>query len=324
MKKLALSVTLVLISILAACSAKEKESMKATSNSATVTTAPTAAATTTTATPTKAPTVTAAPAESFKTPAGFDQKKNGVTYGKLSTIQYYSKTTGATRKCNIILPAGYTTDKKYPVLYLLHGIGGNHCEWMGGEPVNVVGNLIAAGEAKEMIVVMPNIRAKKDDSTNGNVYSQENISAFDNFINDLKNDLMPYIEKNYSIATGRENTAIAGLSMGGRESLFIGVKMPETFGYIGAFCPAPGLVPLQGFQAQLTNDELTIKDKANMPYLVLIAAGKSDTVVYDNPENYHKLLEKNGVPNIFYKTAGGHDFTVWKNGLYNFAKRIFK
>lgn len=320
MKKLAISVTLIMMSILAACSAKEKEAMKTTTqNNATVTAAPTAAAT-----PTAAPTVTAAPAESYKTPSGFDKKKNGVTYGKLSTIQYDSTTTGATRKCNIILPAGYTTDKKYPVLYLLHGIGGNHSEWMGADPVYVVGNLIASGEAKEMIVVMPNVRAKKNDSASGSIYSQENISAFDNFINDLKNDLMPYIEKNYSIATGRENTAIAGLSMGGRESLFIGVKMPETFGYVGAFCPAPGLVTLEGFQAQLTNDELTYKDKDTMPYLLMINAGKSDNVVGDNPENYHNILDKNGVPNVFYKTAGGHDFTVWKNGLYNFTKRIFK
>lgn len=321
MKKLAISIAFVMISVLAACSAKEKDSMKATTgNNPTVTAVPSA-----TPTPTVIPTNNT---ENYKTPAGFDNKKAGVQYGNMTTIQYASTTTGATRKCNVILPVGYTKDKKYPVLYLLHGIGGDHNEWLGGNPAYIIGNLIQAGETKDMIVVIPNVRAKKNDSANQpNILSQDNIDAFDNFINDLKTDLMPYIEKNYSIATGRENTAIAGLSMGGRESLFIGFKMPEVFGYIGAFSPAPGLLPIKGnfnYVGQLTNDEFTIKDKSVMPYLIMIAHGTNDTVVYDVPDTYHKVLEQNGINHIWYKTPGGHDFTVWKNGLYNFAKRIFK
>ena len=182
--------------------------------------------------------------EKFDVPEGFDTVKEGVTYGELVEITYDSGTTGTTRKANIILPPDYDENKKYPVLYLLHGIGGDHNEWLGAQPVNVISNLVAAGEAVPMITVIPNVRARADDAVNPqDIYTLEHYKAFDNFINDLRDDLMPYIEANYSILKGKENTAIAGLSMGGRETLFVGCSMPETFGYMGAFTPAPGLLP---------------------------------------------------------------------------------
>jgi len=265
--------------------------------------------------------------ELFAVPEGFDAIKEGVTYGKLMEISYDSGTTGTNRKANIILPPRYDESKKYPVLYLLHGIGGDHNEWLGAEPVNVLSNLVAEGEAKEMIVVIPNVRARANDAGDPqDIYTLEHYKAFDNFINDLRDDLMPYIEANYPVLKGKENTAVAGLSMGGRESLFIGCSMPEVFGYIGAFTPAPGLLAYTNFGVSedglFTTETLTLPKGSNN--FVMINAGISDEIVSIWPETYHKTLDANGVENTFYVTDGGHDFTVWKNGLYNFAKKIFK
>ncbi|NME82684.1 alpha/beta hydrolase-fold protein [Clostridium sp. SM-530-WT-3G] len=265
--------------------------------------------------------------ENYSVPSRFDLNKQNVKYGYIEEVSYYSKTTGNTRKCNILLPANYSTDKKYPVLYLLHGIGGTHNEWLGGNPKEIIGNLEAEGNCPEMIVVMPNVRASYDDSLPEEILSVENINAFDNFINDLNNDLIPFINSTYSTKQDRENTAIAGLSMGGRESLYIGFKEPDKFAYIGAFSPAPGLLPEKtlNYSGQYTAEQFTIpKNSKVTPKLIMICTGNNDTVVYDNPKLYHDTLINNDVDHLWYTIDGNHDFTVWKHGLYNFIKRIFK
>lgn len=263
----------------------------------------------------------------FAVPEGFDTAKEGVVYGTLKEISYDSKTTGTMRKANIILPPKYDENKKYPVLYLLHGIGGDHNEWLGAEPVNVLSNLVAEGKAKEMIVVIPNVRARANDAADPqDIYTLEHYKAFDNFINDLRDDLMPYMEANYPLLKGKGNTAIAGLSMGGRETLYIGLSMPDVFGYIGAFTSAPGLLPYTNFgvseEGLFTKETLTLPKGSDN--FILINAGISDDIVKHFPQTYYETLEENGVECIFYVTEGGHDFVVWKNGLYNFAKKIFQ
>lgn len=262
----------------------------------------------------------------YEAPKGYDEVQEGVRYSEIQVIEYPSKTTGTTRKANLLLPLDYTSEKKYPVLYLLHGIGGDHNEWLGGDPATVMGNLWAKGEAKDMIVVIPNVRARANDEGNpADIFTIPHFEAFNNFINDLTNDLKPYIEANYSVAEGRENTAIAGLSMGGRTSLYIGFTLPETYGYIGAFCPAPGVLSYTNFAN--TENGLFTKEGFTLPKdlktLVMIVEGATDEVVKIWPSTYHQALEENGVDHIYYVTEGGHDFTVWKHGLYNFAKRIF-
>ncbi len=258
----------------------------------------------------------------FAPPADYTSRKEKVTYGTQDTIYYDSTTTGTTRRAQVVLPANYDEEKEYPVLYLLHGIGGDDTEWFNGKPIEIVGNLVASGDAKEMIMVFPNVRCREDDSA---VYdlSVEHFQAFDNFINDLRDNLMPYIEKNYSVAKGRENTGIAGLSMGGRETLNIGLNMPETFGYIGAFEPAIGVLPYYLEEGLFTEDTLTLPDEYKENTFLMIVKGQKDNVVGENPLLYHNALEKNGVPHIYYDMPGGHDFSVWNNGLYNFVKRIF-
>ena len=268
----------------------------------------------------------------YTTPQGFDTLTAAGDGWKMETVTYASKTTGADRLCHVILPAGYSEQTSYPVLYLLHGIGGDHNEWLGGNPLEVLSNLVGAGEASEMIVVIPNVRAMKEDAIPQEVFGPVNIAAFDNFINDLRDDLMPFITANYNIKSGRENTAIAGLSMGGRESLFIGFSMPDTFGYIGAFSPAPGLLPLSfpgggdrpAFPGQFTEEEFKIPKGAPVPYYIMMCNGEQDEIVKFCTAGYEAALNKNGLEHFYYTMPGGHDFTVWKNGLYHFAKHIFK
>jgi enterochelin esterase-like enzyme len=250
----------------------------------------------------------------YAAPFGFDNKKNNDVYGTLTEKSYSSKTTGVTRKCYIYTPPGYDPNVTYPIMYLLHGIGGTHAEWLNGNPNEILSNLINAGEAKPMIVVMPNVRAMNPDSVPSNMFGETNVNAFNNFINDLTNDLMPFIKKEYKVSTERAKCAIAGLSMGGMESLHIGLRMPETFGFIGAFSSAPGL--------PLTPAQMKLPDEYKNNTFIMISCGLEDDLLPFS-ETYNKSLLNNGVKTKYYTLHGGHDFGVWKNGLYNFAKRIF-
>ncbi len=260
-------------------------------------------------------------------PTTFDRSQNDVTYGEVEKIEYYSTTTGKKRKANIILPADYTTEKRYPVLYLLHGISGDENEWLDqGRPKYIIGNLTAQGLAKEMIVVIPNCRARANDQATGE-FSLDHYAAFDNFINDLRVNLMPYVKENYSIAEGRKNTAIAGLSMGARESLNIGLHMPETFGYIAAFSCGYGVFAYSANGVSepglFTEETFRLPDAYKDNTLLMLNNGISEGGENAIGGTCHKALEKNGIPHIFYVTEGGHDFKVWKHGLYNFALQIF-
>lgn len=253
------------------------------------------------------------------------KEHENVLYGEIDQIQYQSATTGTIRHAKVLLPAGYSKDKKYPVLYLLHGIGGDENEWMGANPKVLIGNLVESKEAKEMILVFPNVRARVLDGGNPkDIFSIPHFQAFDNFINDLQNDLMPYIKKHYSIAEGKENTAIAGLSMGGREALYIGLTLPDIFGYIGAFSPAFGLLSYSNNEVTEKGlfTERTLKLPDGYHNYIMILTGDDDTVVRDEPLRYHKVLSQNGVEHRFDIITGGHDFKVWSEGLYRFVKSI--
>lgn len=288
-----------------------------------------------TVTPNVTPTVSPSPSPTpigpagYEVPANFDKadQNNTSFYGTKQSKTYYSTTTEKNRKVNIILPAGYTTAKKYPVLYLLHGIGGDENEWMTGKPQYIVGNLVARGLAKEMIIVIPNCRARENDAATTE-FTLDHYAAFDNFINDLRYNLMPYMKKNYSIAEGRENTAIAGFSMGARESLNIGLNMPETFGYIGAFSPGFGVFAYEANGVKedglFTEETFLLPDAYKNNTLLLINNGSSEGGENALGGTCHKVLTQNGVPHMFYVTEGGHEMKVWKHGLYNFVTRIFQ
>lgn len=252
------------------------------------------------------------------------EEKAGVQYGTVTKVSYYSQTCGRQRNFNILLPANYSEDKQYPVMYALHGYWQNEDTLIDENDASmrtrqIIGNAIASGEAEDMIVVFPYIYASATQEA-CTAMDDANNAAYDNFINELINDLMPYVESHYSVKTGRDNTAITGFSMGGRESLYIGFSRPDLFGYVGAVCPAPGLTP--GLIAQ---NDFRFADETSAPYLLLLTAGSNDQVVYATPSGYNDILNSNNVPHIWhYVTGGYHGGNSIRAHLYNFTRAIFK
>ncbi len=258
--------------------------------------------------------------------AGSTDEKSGVQYGTLTKHQYYSTTRERMTDVNVLLPAGYNENETYPVLYALHGYWENEDSLVGmSKAQNMLGNLIASGEAKKMIVVFPYIYTSKTQESCSGMDLQNSLN-YDNFINDLTTDLMPYINSNFSVKTGRENTAVTGFSMGGREALFIGLTRSDLFGYVGAACPAPGLTPgadLSMHPGQLQESQL--KAAKDEPYLVMITAGTNDGVVGSSPESYHNILTTNGADHVWHTVTGGaHDASSVQPHFYNYLRHIFK
>ena len=250
-------------------------------------------------------------------PADARQEKSGTQYGTIQSGTYYSNTCKRNKPYNILLPANYDKNKKYPVLYVMHGYWENQDRMIiqGNGTMytkQIIGNAIASGEAEDMIVVFPYIYSSdSQDACSG--MDDFNNAAYDNFINDLTKDLMPHIESTYSVKTGKDNTAITGFSMGGREALLIGMQRSDLFGYVGAICPAPGVTGAFKW------------DSGKEPYLVMITAGSDDTVVYNNPENYHNNFTKNNVPHLWqYCNGGYHGDNCIHAHLYNFCRYVFQ
>lgn len=249
--------------------------------------------------------------------AGFDKMKADIPHGKIDTITYYSKTVDTKRRAIIYTPPGYSKKKKYPVLYLLHGIGGDEREWLnGGHPQDILDNLYAERKIEPMIIVMPNGRAMKDDRAIGNIFDKEKVEAFSTFEKDLLNDLIPYVEKSFSVIKKRESRAIAGLSMGGGQSLNFGLGHLEKFAWVGGFSSAPNTKLPQ----ELVPDPETAKKKLK---LLWISCGDSDRLLSFS-QRTHEYLNKNNVPHIYYVEPGDHNFKVWKDGLYMFSQLLFK
>jgi enterochelin esterase-like enzyme len=250
-------------------------------------------------------------------PVGFDSLRSGIVHGKIDSISYLSKTVGTNRKALIYTPPGYSKNKKYPVLYLLHGIGGDEKEWLnGGSPQVILDNLYAQNKIEPMIVVMPNGRAIKDDRATGNIMASDKVQAFATFEKDLLNDLIPYIEKKYPVIKDREHRAIAGLSMGGGQSLNFGLGNLDQFAWIGGFSSAPNTKPPE----QLLPDPAEARKKLK---LLWISCGDNDGLITFS-QRTHDYLNANNVPHIYYIEPGVHDFKVWKNSLYMFSQLIFK
>lgn len=248
---------------------------------------------------------------------GFDVLKEGIPTGRIDTIRYPSKTVGTNRKALVYTPPAYSKKKKYPVLYLLHGIGGDEKEWLhGANPGVILDNLYAANKIEPMIVVMPNGRAMKDDRATGNIFDSEKVQAFATFEKDLLNDLVPFIEKKFSVYTDREHRAIAGLSMGGGQSLNFGLGNLDKFAWVGGFSSAPNTKAPQ----QLVPDPAEAKKNLK---LLWISCGASDNLITFS-QRTHDYLARNNVPHIYYIEPGVHDFKVWKNGLYMFSQLLFK
>ncbi|MCF0054552.1 alpha/beta hydrolase-fold protein [Dyadobacter sp. CY356] len=250
-------------------------------------------------------------------PKGYDVVQAGIPTGKIDSVKYQSKTVGTTRKALIYTPPGFNKKKKYPVLYLLHGIGGDEKEWLkGGNPQLILDNLYAEKKIEPMIVVMPNGRAMKDDAATGNIMAPDKVAAFATFEQDLLKDLIPFVESKYPVLKDREHRAIAGLSMGGGQSLNFGLGNLDQFAWVGGFSSAPNTkIP-----TELIPNPEEAKKKLK---LLFISCGDNDRLITFSKRTHDYMFE-NQVPHIYYIEPGVHDFKVWKNGLYMFSQFLFQ
>ncbi|MBI3417658.1 MAG: esterase family protein [Verrucomicrobia bacterium] len=248
-------------------------------------------------------------------PAGFDVKRESIAHGKSEMVEYDSKSVGTKRKMFVYTPPGYSKERKYPVLYLLHGIGGDETEWQRFAPPEVIlDNLLAEQKLTPMIVVMPNGRAQLNDRAEGDVF--KSAPAFANFERDLLDDVIPAIESRFSVQADREHRALAGLSMGGGQSLNFGLSHLDIFAWVGAFSPAPNTRP----PAQLVPDPAAATQKLKLLWL---SCGNKDGLI-NISQGVHAYLKEKNLPHIWHVDGNAHDTPEWRNNLYLFSQRIFR
>ena len=237
--------------------------------------------------------------------------------GTLEKFTYESGVTGTTREANVYLPPGYTPDKAYPVVYILHGIGGDPNEWTGYVKGHLIlDNLIAAGKAVPMIAVFPNGRAMADDRIPENPFNPTAIAAFAAFEGDLLDSLIPAIEAHYSCLTDANHRALAGLSMGGGQTFNFGLTHLDTFTWIAAFSAAPNTQPPE----ELVPDPAATRAKLNLLY---ISCGNQDALI-NFSQRAHRYLQAHDVPHLWNVDDHGHNGDTWGSNLYHFAQRAFQ
>jgi len=245
-----------------------------------------------------------------------------VPHGNIHINTYVSKTMKATRNIYVYTPPGYeTSTTRYPALYLMHGAGGSESSWVTAGRANLIlDNLISEGRAKPMIIVMPYGRAGQS-TTFGPApvvvpEDQKNLT----FPNDVVPDVIEFAEKNYRIAPGADNRAIAGLSMGGNQTLIIGLNHLDLFHYVGAFSPVI-------MNANADQDFKTLLSDAagsNKKLKVFnIYIGKEDTLYMSNV-SFHKLLDEHQIKHVFTETEGAHVWWNWRDYLTDYAPRLFR
>ncbi|KQV88909.1 esterase family protein [Pelomonas sp. Root1237] len=252
-------------------------------------------------------------------PAGFADARPGVVAGRIEELSYASGVTGTQRKASVYLPPGYSAERRYPVLYLLHGIGGNEHEWRGYvRAPQVLDNLIADGKALPMIVVMPNGRALPDDRSPpaDRVFTPENAAGFAKFERDLLEFLIPAVEAKYSASGDRKQRALAGLSMGGGQALNFGLAHLDTFAWVGGFSSAPNTKPA----AELLPDPAAARRQLALLYL---SCGNKDGLI-NVSQGVHRALKAGDVPHLWNVDESGHDRDSWAENLFHFAQRLFR
>ncbi|HSP69950.1 MAG TPA: alpha/beta hydrolase-fold protein [Bryobacteraceae bacterium] len=245
-----------------------------------------------------------------------------VPHGNIHIHTYVSKTMNATRNIYIYTPPGYeTSTARYPALYLMHGAGGSESSWVTAGRANLIlDNLIAEGRAKPMIIVMPYGRAGQS-TTFGPApvvvpEDQKNLT----FPNDVVPDVIDFAEKNYRITPGADNRAIAGLSMGGNQTLIIGLNHLDLFHYVGAFSPVIMNANADQDFRSLLNDPAAANKKLKVFNIYI---GKEDTL-YTSNVSFHKLLDQHQIKHLFTETEGAHVWWNWRDYLVDYAPRLFR
>jgi enterochelin esterase family protein len=268
-----------------------------------------------------------------------------IPHGMVASVNYYSTALGKWRRMHVYMPPGYEINsEKYPVLYLLHGAGDNDDSWTSVGRANfILDNLIAAKKAKPMLIVMTAGHATAAQGNAGGF-----LSATDDFARDFATDVMPYIEKHYRVMTDRAHTAIAGLSMGGSQTLNIAIPHLNRFAYIGVFssgligefpaaprgrggaaapAPATPAVAPAPNPNSWENRNQAMLDNASLKKglkLVWFVIGKDDNVIGTTAPLTVDLLTKHGFNPVFEHSEGGHTWINWRNYLNTFAPQLFQ
>ena len=257
-------------------------------------------------------------------------KVNPVPHGTVSRIWYDSPALGLERRMTVYTPAGYeTSGKRYPVLYLLHGMGGDEEAWISlGRTAQILDNLIAQGKAKPMIVVMPNGNASQEaapgESSRGMVPPTMQLpKTMEGSYEQAFPEIVKFIDKNYRTIKSKSGRAIAGLSMGGFHSLHISKQYPDMFNYIGLFSAA--IMPNKEVSSPIYENmegKLKVQFDKN-PALYWIAIGKTD-FLYKANEEYRKLLDEKGYKYTYYESDEGHIWKNWRIYLTEFVPMLFR
>lgn len=264
---------------------------------------------------------------------------NNVPHGNVNRVWYDSPTLGTQRRMTVYTPPTYEQGGNYPVLYLLHGAGGDEEAWITlGRAAQIMDNLIAEGKAKPMIVVMTNGNANCDAAPGEwhrgfykPSFSSHSESPAKASTEEAYKDVMKYVESHYRVQKGKKNTAICGLSMGGFHSFAISKLYPGRFGYVGLFSAAThmsgtGRTPLAEAMAKdetLNHQFQTLFNAKNKPFLYWIGIGKED-FLYDQNVALRTFMDANGWPYEYHESEGGHIWRNWRNYLIIFAQRVFK
>ena len=256
-----------------------------------------------------------------------------VPHGNVEQIWYRSGATGKDRRLSVYLPAAYDGKKKFPVLYLLHGSGGDENAWLElGKTARIMDNLIARGEAVPMIVVMPNgnigVQAAPGETPDNlafrPVMSNEIPSSYKNGTYEASfGEIVSFIDSRYKTVRNRQSRAVAGLSMGGFHSLYISLNHPDLFSWTGLF--SAGLVPQ--FTSELdvySNREAKLRAYQKKGCnLFWIAIGKED-FLYDVNADFRTELDALGFPYEYHESSRGHLWCNWRQYLLLFAPRLFR
>ena len=269
--------------------------------------------------------------ESFDTvPAEFQEWHDDIDYGTVETdVEYYSNTAGDYKYCNVLLPAGYDESQEYPVLYMFHGFGGRYDSHVheGSILQTLYGKMLHDGLAVPMIIVGADMYtgplAEKDGMSD-----EEIRPYYDKGIDDLVQDLMPFIESRYSVKEGRQYTAVTGVSQGGTDALAAGFKWQAKIGYIGSFAPCTGVIPTPYYRGTFWNtpilDDFVIESPETMPIYIYQMVGSEDPWCIDSTLYYGKVMDQKGIPNQTDLVEGyDHDNDLWRLGHYNFMQKIF-
>lgn len=244
-----------------------------------------------------------------------------VPHGVVSRIEYWSDALGRKRGATVYTPPGYMNGSEdYPVLYLVHGAGDSADSWTSiGHANYILDNLIAAGKAAPMIVVMPFGHTPDRPNANGGA----NMLANTDFGDDLIGSLIPYVDSHFRTQAEQKSRAMAGLSMGGSHTLRFGLTHPELFDHIGIFSMGLGLQGPDEVTAYETANDAALKQAAENLDLVYYAMGKDD-FLYATIAPTRAMLDKYGIEHVYNESPGGHTWINWRRYLADFAPRLFR